>query len=271
MLEEVRAIEHAEAVRVGREVCRHPIHDHADAALVQAIDHRHQIIGRAVARGRREEAGDLISPRAVERMLEDRHQLDVREPEVAAVLADLLPELAIAEHLAVIAAPRAEVELVDRDRGAMRDPRAPRPHPLAIGPLVPRLPHHRCRRRWMLGARRERIRLVAHDTIRSDDRVLVACAVADARHGAVPDPGRLARRKGIGAHAPVVPVADHADRTRVRCPHREDGPTVGQVRAELLIEPVVRTLVEQEQIVGGQERHGRAPYVTWRSRDMRGP
>ncbi len=257
VLEQVRAVEHAEAVRVGREVGRHPVHDHADALLVQAIDHRHQIIGRAVARGGREEARDLIAPRSVERVLEDRHQLDVGEPEVSAVLADQAPEIAVAEHLAVIAPPGAEVQLVDRDRRAMRDPRPTGLHPLAIAPHVLRLPHHGGGRGRMLGARRERIGLVARHPIGPDDRVLVASAVADRRDHALPDPRRFARREHVRARAPPIPVPDHADRARVGRPDREARAALDRMRSELLIEPVVRTLVEQEQIVGGQERHGR--------------
>ncbi len=96
VLEEVGAVEQAEAVRVGREVRGDPVDDHADAAPVERVDHRHQVLGRAVARGRREVAGDLVAPRAVERVLHQRHQLDVREAEVAHVLGELLAELAVA-------------------------------------------------------------------------------------------------------------------------------------------------------------------------------
>ena len=47
--------------------------------LVQHVDQVHQILRRAVARGRREVAGGLVAPRAVERVLGDRQQLDVGE------------------------------------------------------------------------------------------------------------------------------------------------------------------------------------------------
>ena len=50
VLVEVRAVEVGEAVLVGREVRRHPVEDHADAALVQVIDEVHEVLRRAVAR-----------------------------------------------------------------------------------------------------------------------------------------------------------------------------------------------------------------------------
>ena len=79
VLVEVGAVEAGEPVGVHREVRRHPVEDDADASLVQPVDHRHQIGGRAVAGGRREVPGRLVAPRAVERVLHDRQQLDVGE------------------------------------------------------------------------------------------------------------------------------------------------------------------------------------------------
>ena len=148
-----------------------------------------------------------------------------------------------------------------------REPRPAPRHPRRVAPLVVRLPHHRRGRRRVLGARRERIGLVARDAVGADDRELVARAVADAGHHALPDPGRLARRQAVAPAVPAVPVADHAHRARVGRPHREVGPAVDDVRAELVVQPVVRALVEQEQIVGGEQRlHVRAGYPPRRFR-----
>jgi hypothetical protein len=107
VLVEVGAVEPAQAVGVGREVRGHPVDDHPDAGLVQRVDHRHQIVGRAVATGRREVAGDLVAPRAVERVGQDRHQLDVGEAQAAGVLGQALAERAVVERRAVIAVRRA--------------------------------------------------------------------------------------------------------------------------------------------------------------------
>ena len=88
VLVQVRAVELVQAVGVGGEVRRHPVEDHADAALVELVDHRHQVGRRAVARRRREVAGGLVPPRSVERVLHDREELDVREPVRQAMLGE---------------------------------------------------------------------------------------------------------------------------------------------------------------------------------------
>ena len=62
---------------VGGKVRGHKVEDHADAVAMQAVDEEHQILWRAVARGRRKEAGDPITPRSVKRVLHHRQQLDV--------------------------------------------------------------------------------------------------------------------------------------------------------------------------------------------------
>ena len=139
--------------------------------------------------------------------------------------------------------------------GAVRAWRAAaRAHPLRVVPRVLRVPHDRCGRGRMLRARRERIRLVARVAVGPGDRELVARAVADVRERRRPDPARLQRLQRIRARAPAVPVADQADRARVRRPHREVRAVRDDVCAELVVEPVVRALVEQEQVVGGQHR-----------------
>jgi hypothetical protein len=45
MLVQRRAVEAAERPRVFRKVRRDPVHDHADAALVQIVDEITQIVG----------------------------------------------------------------------------------------------------------------------------------------------------------------------------------------------------------------------------------
>ena len=74
---EGRAVERDQAVVVLGEVRGHPIQDDADVGLVQGIDESLEIIRGAEAAGGRKEAGDLIAPRRVERMLGDGQQLDM--------------------------------------------------------------------------------------------------------------------------------------------------------------------------------------------------
>ena len=73
VLVERGAVEAGEAVRVLREVAGHPVEDHADAVAVALVDEPAEVVGRAVPAGRREEAGDLVAPRAAERVLQHRH------------------------------------------------------------------------------------------------------------------------------------------------------------------------------------------------------
>ena len=124
VLVERGAVEAGEAVRVGREMRRHPVEDDADAGLVAAVDEAGEILRRAEAAGRREQADRLVAPGAVERMLADRQQLDMGEAHVLDVGDQLVGELVIGEEaVAVLAPPGAEMHLVDRDRRGARLPR----------------------------------------------------------------------------------------------------------------------------------------------------
>src|SRR6202012_333307 len=72
------------------------------------------------------------APGAGERMLHDRHQLDVREAEVLDVRAELLGRFPVREALP----PGAEVDLVDRERPAEWRVERTRLLPRAVAPLV---------------------------------------------------------------------------------------------------------------------------------------
>src|SRR6266436_3697013 len=74
-----RAVEAREAVRIVREMARHPIEDHADIGAVTGIDKLRKVLRRAVAGGRRELGERLIAPRAAEWMFHDREQFHMGE------------------------------------------------------------------------------------------------------------------------------------------------------------------------------------------------
>ena len=119
VLVERRAVEPRQRELVTREVGRDPVEDHADPALVQPVDERAQIVGRAVAGRRGEVAGHLVAPRAGERVGHHRQQLDVREAEVERVRRQLVGQLGVGQRAVVlqrVQPPRAEVHLVDRHR-----------------------------------------------------------------------------------------------------------------------------------------------------------
>ena len=82
---------------------------------------RAKVVGRAEAAGRREEADRLVAPGAGEGMLADRQALDMGEAHVLDVGDELVGKLVIGEEaVAVRAAPRAEMHLVDRHRRGER-------------------------------------------------------------------------------------------------------------------------------------------------------
>ncbi len=146
VLVQVRPVEVGEAVLVVGEVRRHPVEDHADARLVQLVDERHEVLGVAVAARRREVARRLVAPRAVERVLHDRQQLDVREAEPRDVLDERGGEIAVSEQpLGIVgrAPPRPEVDLVHRERRVEGVPGVASGHPVVVAPGVVELPDHR--------------------------------------------------------------------------------------------------------------------------------
>ena len=56
------AVELRQPMRIRREMCRHPVHDDADARLVQTVHQPGEGLGGTKATGRREKTDGLISP-----------------------------------------------------------------------------------------------------------------------------------------------------------------------------------------------------------------
>src|SRR6185437_15926620 len=116
---EMRTVELAEPDFVLRKMRGHPIENHADSALVKKIHKVHKVRWSAKPACWRKVAGHLIAPGAVERMLHDRHQLDVSETRVVKVIGEERSHLTIGEpSIAFLwhAAPRAEMRFIDRYR-----------------------------------------------------------------------------------------------------------------------------------------------------------
>ena len=284
VLEQVRAVEIGQPVLVRREMRRHPIEHHADSLLVQVIDEVHEVLRRTEARGRREISADLISPRSAERVLHDRHDLDVREAERLDVRRQLRRHLAIRQRAVAVlghAHPRAEVHFVERDRRVERVALAALLHPLAVGPLVSvERPDLRAGLGGRLVVHAERIGLVdAISVVARPDSILVDIADADAGDPAFPYPRlavRLERRLRV---VPAVEIADHRHAVGVGRPYREIRSVLSvpfhRARAELFVQARVRAFVEQMQVGRTQQRrrrrafhHGRAHVpssaIAWR-------
>ena len=117
------AVEAGQGELVAGEVRGHPIEDEPDSVLVHAVDERAEVVGRAVVGGGGVVTGDLVAPRAAERVGHDGQQFDVGEAHVGDVVTQLIGELGVAERAVVlqrVQPPGAEVDLVDRHRLAER-------------------------------------------------------------------------------------------------------------------------------------------------------
>ena len=98
VLEQGRAVEVREAVRILRKVPGHPVQQHANAPAMTRVDERLEVFGPAESARRRIESRDLVSPGSEERVLHDRQQLDVREAHLLHVGHELLGKLAVTEE-----------------------------------------------------------------------------------------------------------------------------------------------------------------------------
>ena len=105
VLIEMRAVERTRPCGVFGKVRGHPVEEHAETRVVAGAHEGAEVVGRAVAARRREQAERLIAPRAVERVLHDRHQLDMGEPHVLGVGHELVGQLAIGEDAVSVLAP----------------------------------------------------------------------------------------------------------------------------------------------------------------------
>ena len=133
----MRAVELDQTAAVLREVSRNPVHDDAETGLMRLVDQVHEILRRAVAAGRGEIADDLIAPRAVERILGQRHELDMRIAHFLDIGNELVRELAVGIEVAVLVhLPRAEMALVDVDRTGIRQVVFAPLEPAVVAPFV---------------------------------------------------------------------------------------------------------------------------------------
>ena len=258
VLVKVRAVELGQAMRILGEVRRHPVEDHADAVLVQHVHQVHEVLRRAVARRGREVAGGLVPPRAVERMLGDRHQLHVGEAQPVQVLRQRLRDAAIGGQLALgLAAPRAQVQLVDALRGVERVLRAAIAHPVRVAPFVVERPGARRGGRRHLVVECVGVGAILDVAVPGGDRVLVRLAALHQRHVGFPDSGLVpARPQHVDAASPVVPVADDRDLARVGGPHREMRSTrLAQLAPHSPVERRVGPFPEEIDVLLAEPRH----------------
>ena len=245
----------AEPVRVGREMPGNPIQQQSQSCAVAGIDKGAEIVRRSITAGRRKQRDRLVSPGAVERILGDRHQLQMREPHFGCVGDELVRELAIGQIppvLGQVAAPRAEMDFVDRDRRLAIVALPALRHPAPILPQMSRrLGNNRRRVGRSLGPLRLRVRLERQElTVGAEDLVFVEMTGAQARDEQLPEPADISHR-----HPPAVPsveVANDADPVRVRRPYRKgdalDTLMDQRMRSELAVARQVVALGEQMNV-----------------------
>ena len=264
VLVERRAVEERERPGVAREVARHPVEDHPDAGPMTRIHERAQVVRRAVAAGRREEAGRLVAPRLVERVLGERQQLDVRVAQVDEVGHERVGELAVAVGPPVgMAAPGPRVHFVDAHRRVQPVRRGAALEPLRV---APRIPARRgdAARRARPHLRRARVRIGLEEELAgraAPQLELVERALADARDEEHPHAARAKRAHHVRTAVPAIEVAHDARALRVRRPDREPGARravdLDRVRAEDSPGLAGGARVEEPQVLGADRRRER--------------
>ena len=197
---------------------------------LQRVDEGHEVGRAAVERARREVQCRLVAPRAEERVLHDRQQLDVRETELARVLTERRR-------------PRCRDKLSPRssrrtNRGAPRRSRR-RVEPLAF-PRV-RIQSSSChsyarsatieRCRAAVGAKAKGRPCRRESGVRLDVELVPVTGVP-AGESHRPQSAAAERLHGVGTGDPAVAIADHRHRARIRRPHAELDRVVDAVRAQ---------------------------------------
>src|SRR4029434_8053737 len=137
VLVEVGAVEVNEPVRIAREMRRHPVENHADAAPVEMVDEGHELPWPSIAARGGKVADRPIPPRRGEQRRHHGEELSVRKAHLTDVVRKLVRQLAVVEEPVTLvrhAAPGAEMHFVDRQRLAERGGAAARVEPCLVAP-----------------------------------------------------------------------------------------------------------------------------------------
>ena len=209
------AVEHPKTVLVARKVRRDPVHDDPDAGPVQSVDKIAEIVRRAVTRGRRIVAGDLIPPGAVIGILRHGHQFDMCISHVAAVGGEFLRHAAVVETAAG-QFPGAEVHLINAHGFAQEAPMGTPLHETAVLPLIfAVVPDDGGRLRSVLVELGAGVCLHHGPAVCAVNPVFVMVAVPGVTAEGYPYPALFVlHRLGV----PAVEVTGQADASRVRRP-----------------------------------------------------
>src|SRR5215469_7904608 len=254
----------SQPVSVGREVRRNPVENDGNAVLVKMVDQVHEILRRAVARGRSEVAGGLVSPGAVKRVLHHRQEFDVSESQLADVFGEAGSDFAIGERAVVFFGnthPGAEVDFIDCLRSTQGIALGAPADPLLVLPLVGEIPNYRRGTRRFFVPEGDGVGLVDAVSVAIGFNVeFVKVTRLCVGNEALPDPRGSARMQAVRFGIPAVEAADDGNRTRVGSPDAEDHAclAVGGVwmGAHLVVNAVVAALVKQVEILVGEKFRG---------------
>jgi hypothetical protein len=209
---------------------------------MQSGDELAKLVRAAIAAGGGKQTGGLVAPRTVERILGQRHELDVREAGLPDIGDQPVCHLQIRERPVALfrdAPPGTEVHFVDRDRRSGRVAgRA------MLDPSVIDRHFGRKRRRdrggsWpVFGPEGIGVGLQGQMAVRGPHLVLVDLVRRDAWNEQLPDPGFVQLSHHVRAPIPAIERTDHGDALCMRCP---DGKAIpgrdgwrGRVGAEQL-------------------------------------
>ena len=284
------AVKGGKAVGVGAKTAGHPVHDHANACLVARIDKVHELLRVAVTRRGGIVAGRLVAPGAVEGMLHERHDLDMRVAHVAHVVHELHRQVVVGIELAAlcgegihgagvvaelvrlalrrvaVALPRTNMHLVDVKglrhvvvAGASLEPRGVIPLVAVEGPQYAR------GTRRALGLKGIRIGLVELFALVGLDKVLIELALFGARNKAFPNSARMHGHQRVGFFIPVVKFANdmhtlYVGRPNAKAPAARTVLRVG-VRAHLFPAALPRADAKQIGIVLSELRYVRGGFT----------
>ena len=290
MLKQHVAVKGGKAVGVGAKTAGYPVHDHADARLVARIDKVHKLLRVAVTRRGGVIAGRLVAPGAVEGMLHERHDLNVRIAHVAHVVHKLHRQVVVGVELAAlrgegihgagvvavlvrfalrrvtVALPRANMHLVDIKglrhvvmAGAALEPCGVVPFVVVKGP------QHARRSRRALGLKGVRIGFVELFALVGLDEILIELALLGVRNKAFPNSARMHGYQRVGLLVPVVKFANdvnalYVGRPNAKTPAARTVLRVG-VRAHLFPTAFPRTDAKQIDIVLGELRRVRGGFT----------
>ena len=188
------------------------------------IDEVHEIVWRAKSACGGEIASGLITPASIERVLGDRHELQVRIAHLLAIFDQHVSQFAVAEINSIRlrgATPRAEMDFINRDRLFRPIGCLATLSPFDIVPLkVTEIVNNRRRLRSHLAGECVRVRLFDHVSLRSADSVLVCRSVCDPLNKACPDSGTTTVEPEF-AMFPMRLIAEDRDFASIWCPNCE--------------------------------------------------